>query len=145
MVPFIVVGIAAFAVFFGAGCNESPAHPEKSPDPDPPPTPPRPLEEGLPPSERPEIFSPDPAPGQAPKAPASQEGKKISEDELRKAAECLRVQFKYKFDCPPPEALPPDCKCEVIRKIDRFNPATPLRVRDQLVPANPVDPGLPNS
>jgi hypothetical protein len=146
MVPLIVVGVAAFAAFFASGCNESPAQPDKSPDPDPPSTPPRPVKETLPPTDRPETSPPDPAPGQTPQTPVPQEGKKMSEEELRKTAECLRVQFKYKFDCPPPEALPPYCKCEVIRRIDRFDPATPLRVREQLVPANPVvDPGLPNS
>jgi len=169
MVPFIVVGIAAAAIFFGSGCSENPAS-EKSPDPGPPPSPPSPPPSPppKPPTPAPQPAPPSPAPPEepkisseppesdspeadrAPQAPAGpQEKRKLSSEELQRIGEelrkCLQVQSKYKYDCPPPEELPPQCKCEVIRRIDPFDPATPQRVRDQLVPGKPADPSIPNS
>lgn len=141
MIPFIVIGVAAAALLISGCSEEKPPSPEKLPEPAPSPSPP-PAAELKPPSEAPGPKGTEEEAPAGPKKPLSPEEFKELVEGLR---HCLQIQKKYKFDCPPPEELPPNCKCSEIRLDKRFDPNTPIRFKNKLIPAPPEPKGLPQS
>lgn len=141
MFPLIFLGVAAVALF--SGCSRDSSQKKANPaDPIPPQRP------ALPQEPAPAPASP-PAPVDAPvphsisaqpeESEASQDGpkRKLSPQELQdlgeKLRECLKVQRRYGFSCPPPAELPPGCSCEEVPLPRELDPSMPSRFRQRMI------------